>query len=233
MLFDTRTIENFLSVAEIAEVEDMINAGMASFMVDFPEYIREELNDKGIDRVANIRNLPIYNDTHTRLNEILLHKLQEHFHKDIFIDDCHVLESHFPYGIHTDATDVDVENYTIKPLDGMLAAWTFIIPLEDYNSNTIIFDQSSEKYKGAYQWINGTNPPILNSITEETYNKYFKNSVPHDELVYFSIEEIFPWKKGSLSAAPRQKFHCSDNFLNNGITEKRAIVMWTTVPNNS
>jgi hypothetical protein len=233
MIFATKTIENFLSADEITEIEAMINAGMAGFMVDFPESAREELNDKGIDRVANILNLPIYNDTHTRLNEILLPKLQEHFHKDIFIDDCHILESHSPYRVHTDATDDDAENYTIKPAAGMIPAWTFIIPLDTYNSNTIIFDQSSSKYKGPEIWVEKTNPPLLNSIDEETYNKYFINMASPIVLKYFSIEEIFPWKKGNLSAAAREKFHCSDNFLKNGVKQKRAIVMWTTIPKKS
>ena len=42
--------------------------------------------------------------------------------------------------------------------------------------------------------------------------------------------QIFKWKKGSMFAAPRFRFHTSDNFLANGLTRKQAIVAWTSIP---
>lgn len=224
MIIDTRTIKNFLTEEEITEIEDMHTKGMTTLNADINETV------KGIFKMANIWDFRIYNDTHTRLKEILLPKLQQHFHKDIFIDDCHILESFHPYSIHTDASSEPEVEYTIKPGEGMTPAWTFIIPLADYNSNTIIFDQEALHIKSAISWIEQTNPPILNSINEETFDKYLKKVVMPKEVPYLSIEQIFPWKKGDLSAASRAKFHTSDYFFDNGITTKRAIVMWTTVP---
>jgi len=224
MIIDTRTITNFLSEEEITEIEDMHTKGMTTLNVDINETVI------GTFKMANIWDFKIYSDTHTRLKEILLPKLQQHFHKDIYIDDCHILESFHPYSIHTDASSDPEVEYTIKPGEGMTPAWTFIIPLADYNSNTIIFDQEALNIKSAKTWIEQTNPPILNSINEETFDKYLKKVVRPDELPYLSIEQIFPWRKGDLSAASRGKFHTSDYFFYNGITTKRAIVMWTTVP---
>jgi len=224
MIIDTRTINNFLSKEEIAEIEDMHTKGMTTLNVDANQ------TDNGTIKIANIWDFRIYNDTHARLKEILLPKLQQHFHKDIYIDDCHILESFHPYSIHTDASSEPEVEYTIKPGEGMTPAWTFIIPLADYDSNTIIFDQEALNIKSAISWIEQTNPPILNSISEETFNKYLKRVVRPDEIPYLSIEQIFPWHQGDLSAASRAKFHTSDYYLDNGITSKRAIVMWTTVP---
>lgn len=227
MIIDTRTINNFLSEEEITEIEDMHTKGMTTLNVDINETV------KGTFKMANIWDFRIYNDTHTRLKEILLPKLQQQFHNDIYIDDCHILESFHPYSIHTDASSEPGVEYTIKPGEGMTPAWTFIIPLADYNSNTIIFDQEALHIKSAISWIEQTNPPILNSIDEETFDKYLKKVVIPKEAPYLSIEQIFSWKKGDLSAASRAKFHTSDYFFDKGITTKRAIVMWTSLPKDA
>ena len=85
MIIDTRTIKNFLSEEEITEIEDMHTKGMTTLNVDTNK------TAIGTLKMANIWDFRIYNDTHTRLNEILLPKLQQHFHKDIYIDDCHII----------------------------------------------------------------------------------------------------------------------------------------------
>jgi hypothetical protein len=228
MIINTKTVENFLSEAEIAEIEDMNNKGMSTLVID--NYNPSESASIGLDRIANYWNFSIYEESNRRLKEIILPKLQYHFHNDVYIDNCHILESFYPYKIHTDATDIQDNDYTIKPQGGMTAAWTFIIPLDNYNSNTIIFNQEALEIKDAPTWIKNTQPPVLNSIDEETYNRYLKNVVTPHELQYLSIDEIFPWKKGNLSATSRAKFHTSDWFYNNGVTQKRALVMWTTIP---
>jgi hypothetical protein len=226
MIINTKTIENFLSDSEIAEIEEMNQNGMTTLVVD--NYDPNESALLGLDRHANYYNFSIYENT--RLKEIILPKLQHHFHKDIYIDDCHILQSFCPYKVHTDATDIHEENYTIKPQNGMTAAWTFIIPLDNYKSHTIIFNQEALEFKNTTLWIEKTNPPMLNAIDDLTYDKYLKKVVTPTEKLYLSIEEIFPWKKGSLSATSRAKFHTSDWFYYNGVKEKRALVMWTTIP---
>ncbi len=227
-IIDTRTIENFLSNTEIAEIENMHSQGMTTLLIDNLKKPPVE----GLDRTANYWHFDFYckyNPSGKRIQEILLPKLQQSFHKDIYIDDCHILESYYPYEMHTDAVD-NGKDYTMQAQPGYKSAWTFIIPLDNYNSNTIIFDQEAPYFKIPGHWIEETNPPVLNAIDKETYNKYLSHAVNPYECQYFSIEEIFPWKKGWLSATSRGKFHCSDYFLGNGITEKRAIVMWTTIP---
>ena len=102
--------------------------------------------------------------------------MQELFHKDIYIDDCHILESFYPYEIHTDST-ANNNDYTMQADNGYTSAWTFIIPLDNYNSNTI--NQESLDIKGPTRWIEDKNPPVLNAIDEETYNKYLSSDGSH------------------------------------------------------
>ena len=228
MIINTCTIEKFLSDNEIAEIEDMHKRGMTTLLID---NVKKPPIDE-VNHTANYWHFDFYckfSENGIRIQEILLPKLQQLFHKDIYVDDCHILESFYPYEIHTDAVD-NGKDYTIQSMNGYKSAWTFIIPLDNYNSNTIIFNQESLEIKGPTRWIEEKNPPILNSIDEETYKKYLTHAVDPYQYKYLSIEEIFSWKKGSLSATSRGKFHCSDYFLDNGITEKRAIVMWTTIP---
>ena len=228
MIINTCTIENFLSDNEIAEIEDIHKRGLTTLQIDNVKKTPIE----GLDRTANYWHFDFYckhSQNGKRIQEILLPRLQQLFHKDIYIDNCHILESFYPYEIHTDSVDNN-KDYTMQAKNGYKSAWTFIIPLDNYNSNTIIFNQESLEIKGPSRWIEEKNPPVLNSIDEETYNKYLAHAVNPFQYKYLSIEEIFPWKKGSLSATSRGKFHCSDYFLDNGITEKRAIVMWTTIP---
>ena len=70
------------------------------------------------------------------LKEILHNRIQAWLGPDVYIPHCHVLDSHYPYGIHTDAQQA---GFTFAPHP----AWTVIIPLEDYNSKTYVFNEPS------------------------------------------------------------------------------------------
>lgn len=229
-MINTLTVENFLSNEEIEEIEKMHKNGLTGLQIDDVSPPPPEFN---LDRTANYWHFDIY-ENH-RLYEIIMTKLQKMFHKDLYIDDCHILESFYPYVVHTDSLDFDAEKN--QSTDGILnakpgykPAWTFIIPLDNYNSHTIIFEQEVPLIKIPRTWIEKENPPILDAISDEIYEKYLDKAISREEARYLSIEEIFPWKKGSLSATSRGKFHCSDNFIGNGLKSKRAIVMWTTIP---
>ena len=224
-MIDTKTIENFLSDDEIAEI-----------LAITPSWTNVDKNKlykkiEGLDRTANYHYFEFYKERGKRVNEIILPKLQNSFHKNIYVDDCHILESYYPYDVHTDGAATDDNGAKIFK-EGYDAAWTFIIPLENYNSNTIIFDQNSEDCKVPWQWIKKYDPPVLDSITNSVYNEYLTHAMTREHSRYFSIKEIFPWKKGSISGTSRNNFHCSDYFIGRGIKEKRAIVMWTTLPKN-
>lgn len=95
-MIDTKTIENFLSDDEIAEI-----------LAITPSWISADKNKlykkiEGLDRTANYHYFEFYKEQGKRVNEIILPKLQNSFHKDIYVDDCHILESYYPYDVHTD-----------------------------------------------------------------------------------------------------------------------------------
>ena len=128
-----------------------------------------------------------------------------------------------PYTIHHDFSQ---EPMLVAPNP----AWTMIIPLEDYNSHTINFKQQPKdpSNKVVTTWIENEKPPVINGVSAEEEEKYFKDWIPQQYLKYLEIDGVYKWKKNKLYAASRYSFHSSDNFIANGLTEKRAIVMWTS-----
>jgi hypothetical protein len=107
------------------------------------------------------------------------------------------------------------------------AAWTFIIPLDNYDSSTLVFAQQHDTIKTLDRWIaeTGAEP---HDIDDELHQRYLTH-VDRLDLRYLDVEDIFPWRKGSLFAASRRKFHTSDDFPSRGLRVKRAIVIWSTV----
>ena len=150
-------------------------------------------------------------------------KFQEHFHPELFIQQIHILDSIDPYRVHS-----DVESGYLQSSTPTTHAWTFIIPLEDYNSHTIVFNEGSET-KDVGEYTKTTQPYDYATVDDETYHKYFTH-IPRGLLQWLTVDQIFKWKKGAMFAAPRFRFHTSDNFLANGLTRKQAIVAWTSIP---
>jgi len=155
--------------------------------------------------------------------KILLPRLRLHFGDQIKLDTSHVLDARSPYGIHTDVASGGYEVNSDRD-----AAWTFIIPLEDYNSHTIVFKQGHEHIKTVMDWVQATDPPE-HAIDDEFHQRYLTH-VDRQDLRYLTPEAVFPWRRGHLFAADRRCFHVSDNFPANGLFNKRAIIIWSTVP---
>lgn len=157
-------------------------------------------------------------------------KVREKYGSQIDCGNWHILNAFKPYQIHSDSYDEDNHDNTLPTTqsDGTTQeyAWTFLVPLEDYDAHTLVFNQTSTFTKDPLKWIQQTNAPILNSIDDETYEKYLthtdKNTVKH-----FSIDTKFPWKKGNLLAMSRHSFHSSCNFPADGVIEKRALIGWS------
>lgn len=151
-------------------------------------------------------------------------KIDRWFGPEVIIGGWHILTSYFPYRAHSDALfgeyGFDENNY---------AAWTLVIPLDDYDSHTLLFDQYSFSTKFVPEYIKNHQP--IDKITEYEYSKYLSLEAP-ESMRYFSLDSAFKWKKGRCFAASRYKFHGSDNFLQNGIPYKRGVIVWTAAPNN-
>ena len=214
----TQVIENFLTDEEI----DIINGELN----ETPDAHNPVVVDGVTERVMESI---FWKDKLPKSEKIIREKMKAQFGEDLYVGIADVLRAYVPYGVHTDGI---FGEYGID--DNHYGAYTCVLPLDNYNSSTIVFDQYYHKTKLIYDWIRDTNAQPIDKIDEETYKKYFSHIVEYTDFFrYISIETFFPWKKGSLLAASRYKFHTSDNFLANGITEKRAIIMWTALPYES
>lgn len=216
--YPSRIIPNFLSDDEIKIIEDLTM-------------------QKGS---VNIEGEPNSNYTHYNkisgffldraefapVKQILEPRLREHFGQDLQLDaSTHILEAYLPYNIHN-----DVVTAGFVPNETTDAAWTFIIPVADYDSHTVVFHQGHDHIKIPEEWIAKTNPqPHTEEIDWELHERYLSHCNP-DFLRYLTIEDLFAWRKGALFAASRRKYHVSDNFPKNGLANKRAIVMWSSKP---
>ncbi len=215
MNFDSRIISQFLSDEEI----DLIEKEVEKHRSDRNTYVDRNKNS-GHSAVTN--GFFLHHLQYRRIAEILVPRLRANFAPDLGFTSTHILNAYEPYGIHTDVMSSDFD-----PQGPELAAWTFIIPLENYRSHTIVFEQKHDTIKTLDQWITATNPQP-HEIDDEFHQHYLTHTDRLD-LRWLTPECVFPWRKGTLFAADRRKFHTSDDFPRHGITCKRAIVIWSTV----
>ena len=219
MNIDVREIENFLTPDEVAFIEQRI---IKSIPGD-PNYSLVTGPDQPMVYSANYHIFDPADSKFQDVMAVLMPKFQKHFHPELFIQQIHILDAFDPYRVHS-----DVESGYLQSSVPTTHAWTFIIPLDDFDSHTIVFNEGSE-VKNLGEYIQSTQPYTECTIDEDMYNKYFTH-VPRDLLNWLTVDKIFKWKKGAMFAAPRFRFHTSDNFLANGIKSKRALLAWTSVP---
>lgn len=231
-VYQSKIIDNFLSNSELAEFEKAASSDHIYYVKDvsMAPPAKKLFGQSEEDHVtahyyifASFYDNPAW----SHLVDILQPKLEQAFGSNIFASHIHVLESHFPYGLHNDA---EQPNMIIAPEP----AWTLIIPLDDYPSKTYVFNERSG-FKDPRTWANHYNisPAEYGCIDDETFSKDFDPITDPDMLKYLTVESIFHWKKGSCFAADRYRYHCSDNFYNHGINCKRAIIMWTSIKKDS
>lgn len=217
----TTIIKNFLSEDEIFDIESNFRK-----FYDLNLWL-EPTENETISHSLYWYPGPSYKD---KLCSYMNEKVSNIFNENI-CDNWHILNAFKPYGIHTDSYDEFESSYTHSLPENLKFGWTFLIPLSDYNTNTIVFNEGSDNMKVSTNWIQRENREPLNTISDEEIQKYLTHQ-PKDIIQYFSIETIFPWKKGDLLAMPRRSFHCSDNFTKKGIFEKRALIGWSYTKEN-
>ena len=61
---------------------------------------------------------------------------------------------------------------------------------------------------------------------KDQYDKYLTHQ-PYEDLESLSIRKVVPWTVGNVIAFDRSILHCASNFLEQGIKEKMALVMFT------
>lgn len=219
-LVPTKKIPNFFTEEEIVTIN--------SYPKMYPEMNgKSYASEPWMDPSFVEREIFAFSDEprYARANAIIRKKVDEHFGKDVIIGGWHILTAYFPYRAHGDAV---YGEYGIN--DFNYGAWTLIIPLDNYPSATILYNEHSFHTKFIPQWREGQ--PIKNAIDEETRLKYLTLEAP-ETVAKLSIEEIFHWERNVCFAASRYKFHGSDDFYNHGVPFKRGVIVWTALPNDS
>jgi SAM-dependent methyltransferase len=223
----TQVIPNFFNNSELFEIEKIFRKN-SDTEIRIEKMGIELGNDQGRTS-AEARAHYWYPGPSSQgtISKILSDKLSHYFSREIVCIDWHILNSFQPYDIHADGYDLN--NVGTHLPEGWEYAYTFLIPLDTYDTSTIIFEQESYTHKGGQAWFSHDNPELLDSIDDATYEKYFTHC-DREIVKHLSIETIYNWEKGGLLAASRHALHASDNYLNNYILEKRALVGWSIKP---
>ena len=150
---------------------------------------------------------------------IIQEKLQTVLDIPFVIEKGQILESYLAYDLHTDY-HVKVD-HVAEELEGT-PYYTLIIPLADFQSHTVVFDQSAD-YNDFYLYKE-RNPQIDNHISDEDWLKYCSHCWSDDQK-YVTLENVCSWKQGKLIGFDRQRFHSSDNFTKE-LQCKQAFVLW-------
>lgn len=135
------------------------------------------------------------------------------------IEKGQILESHLAYDLHTDYY-VKVD-HVAEELEGV-PYYTLLIPIADYNSHTVVFEQSAD-YNDFYLYKE-RNPVLENYISDEDWGKYCSHCWADDQQ-YVTLDRACAWQEGKLIGFDRRRFHCSDNFTEK-LEQKRAFVLW-------
>lgn len=156
------------------------------------------------------------------IKDVLDPILQEFLQGNFPVQTCHILESFSPYKIHTDTKSGDPQ-YAGNP------AYTVILPLGNYDSYTVIFNE----------WLEDTNELAAYKATlseKPTFRldkKFCAERLSHlhpSDLHYLSLKEAHKWSRGNIFAMDRRYFHCSDNYSKRH-EGKKGIVIHTNYGN--
>lgn len=140
-----------------------------------------------------------------------------------------LLKEFVPWEVHTDYKhQFDVDSTQEPDL-------AILIPLSTQpnnvynNTNTVIFNEQCTDIAEFIEKCQNVKKPVDVGMLE-VYNTHCSHCTP-EIFGHLSLAGIYPWIPGSLIYWDRKMLHCSDNFLKNGITQKNALVLFTSKKN--
>lgn len=213
-LLPTKIIPNFLSDHEVDIIKKCDGYDPKNIMT-------REFHPNFGPNTAELSVWGLGNSLYMEARAIFLNAIKKHVGNDIILNTWHILTAYFPYRAHTDGL------YGEYGLDekAFPNGYTLVIPLEDYDSYTIVYDQYQINDKSITTFTTNNDP--IDSIDDEFYEKYLTHEA-RDNMRYFSVNTVFPWKKGDCLIMDRFQWHGSDHF-HTKIPEKKAIIAWTTI----
>lgn len=173
--------------------------------------------DQGL--VARIHEWDWYADDTAPIREYLSSVLEPYLGR-FEVDKSHILDAQLPWSVHNDY-EIHCSTRSETPQA------VVIIPIEDANSNTLVFHQSATY--STFSRYRQENPPLSKPINGTDWNRWLSHCWPKDQF-WLTIDQVFPWHCGDLCVFDRQTWHASDSFHKNDVQSKRAIVLFTGWP---
>lgn len=94
---------------------------------------------------------------------------------------------------------------------GHVPYYNFLIPLGDFQSRTIVFDQYSTEFNNFSDYKN-THSTVANPPSQEFWQENLSMCWPQDRE-YVTVKSALPYQhRGQLIGFPSKYFHSSDNF---------------------
>jgi len=149
------------------------------------------------------------------IDKLVVSKLEKYFDIKFKKVEGMLLKESIPWGIHTDYNKKDfcVDLAILIPLN--------IVPV---NTHTVIFNEESTD---SFQQFMIQNKPL--DVNAEDLHDTLCSHESIDNLKYVSLKGAYPWSPGSMMYWGGKILHASDNFLVNGLIEKQALVLFTTI----
>jgi hypothetical protein len=223
-LSPTIEVNTFLTEQEVNQLAALVYAQSVarSDIGDYPD-LGKDGKHKG-KKIATFHVTDI--DTLHEVSDILLPKLSHVIGYQPIIEDLHILDSNIPYLIHNDfTTSHNLTPRTVDWLNSHLPDYTIIIPIETYNSVTVVFNEAYEtndfeQFKREY----------TGDLSVKLDKQFIIDNLTHlhpKDLRYLTLHSTHKWNKGAMWAMDRRYYHCSDNFIKKDIDNKKAIVIRT------
>jgi len=131
----------------------------------------------------------------------ILNKTLSVFNNVAEITQVAYVQLYLPWDIHCDLIRQD----STSPF------YNVLIPLQDADSSTIVFNQQSSNYNEFYKY-KATHPKEINPIDQTVWDQYLSMCWAEDRD-WLSIKQILPKQRaGQLIAFKRNFFHSSDSF---------------------
>jgi len=151
-------------------------------------------------------------DIHTPCISEMLAKIRSVFDRPVMFKEINYQILHLPWDIHSDWFESD----------GSESYYNLLIPLEDADSRTIIFDQRSNHTNHFYIYKQ-QNPKVEHPVSQDFWDKNLSMCWPEDRL-YLTVKHACPYqRKGQLVAFKRDYYHSSDSFHLRGVKPKHFI----------
>ena len=205
----TFEINNFLSSSELEKTIENV--------YDFIDLKHDFINKHGVWQgkdegthhwIATDKLSSAFNIVEQKLKSIL---------EPFTIEAAQILQAKLGSDLHTDYAVK--RNQQAQKLEGD-PYYTLIIPHHDYNSHTVVFEQSAD-YNDFYLYKEH-NQPLENFINNKDWQQYCSHCWPEDQT-YLTLDKACSWEKGKLLGFDRRRWHCSDNF---DVDLKEGFILW-------